>query len=77
MSPVSLAFTALSIGCSHGLLPDCRDMDCASILKAYSCWEQNFAPIQTDTYREALRRGANVRTKIRAGDRNPIIELLF
>ena len=78
MSPIGLAFTALSIGCSHGLLPDCtKDMDCANFLKMYGCWERNFGRIQTPAYREALRRGANVRARISAADRNPVIEFLF
>lgn len=52
-------------------------MECANFLRMYGCWERNFGRIQTPLYREALRRGANVRTKIRADDRNPIIEFLF
>jgi|GEM_PF-6422588 len=78
MSPIGIAFTALSIGCSHGLLPDCSaDIGCANFLRMHGCWERNFGRIQAPLYREALRRGANVRTKISAADRNPIIEFLF
>ena len=41
------------------------------------CWYRHNAPIQSPAYREALRRGANIRTPIRAADRNPIVEFLF
>lgn len=78
MSLIGLAFTALSIGCSNGLFPDCsKDIGCANFLKMYGCWYRHNAPIQSPAYREALRRGANVRTPIRSADRNPIVEFLF
>lgn len=42
-----------------------------------ACRARFFGPIQTPAYREALRRGRNVRTRIIVEKRNPIVEFLF
>lgn len=79
MTPISLVMGPIIAACSHGVFGNTcdKDIECWNWLKMPRCYMRHNEPIQTPLYREALRRGANVRTKITAADRNPIIELLF
>lgn len=79
MNPFGLVMAPIILACSHGVFGgDCdQDIRCWNALKMPRCYWRHNAPIQSPAYREALRRGANVRAKITVGDRNPVVEFLF
>lgn len=62
MLPISPFFTVFGLMCGHGLLPDCRDMQCAGLLNIYQCYQEGRF-YRTEEYETALKLGHNIRVR--------------
>lgn len=63
LDPFGIAKTVFVFGCMHGL-PGCdREAHCLNWWDMPACHEEYFGDIHTPAYREALRRGHNVRRR--------------